>query len=293
MKDANYRFQIIANLGLLNSMSDEKYLQRYYKAKTGLDLDLDNPKLFNEKLQWLKLHDRKSCYTDMVDKYKAKEVVARIVGDQYVIPTLCVWGNENEIDFKRLPSKFVLKTTHGCGGMYICRGEVPDEEKVRKAMRKALKKNYYYHMREWPYKNVKPRILAEKYMQDGDIKNLTVYKVFNFNGTPKIIQTIQDDKTPEESIDYFDTEWNLLNLRQNYPNSKFHLAKPQTLDEMLRLSAECSKGIPFLRTDWYEINGRVYFSEFTFYSDAGVENFYPEKWNSVLGNWLDLPAKRE
>ena len=150
--------------------------------------------------------------------------------------------------------------------------------------------NYYYLWREWPYKDVKPRIIAEQFMQDRDYETLNVFKIFNFNGEPKVIQTIQNDKTSNETIDYFDTDWNLLELKQNFPNSKTPLQRPETLNEMLNVARVLSKNTaPFIRTDFYEINGKVYFSEFTFYSDAGFAKFTPENWDLKLGDWIKLP----
>ena len=148
--------------------------------------------------------------------------------------------------------------------------------------------NYYWGGREWPYKNVRPRVFAEEYMQNGTSQNLTVYKIFNCSGEPTIIQVIQDDKTRKETIDYFDIEWNLLDLHQNYPNSQYHLPKPSTLETMLCLAKKLSKDIPFVRTDFYEVNGKVFFSEFTFYSDDGFERFYPETWDKTLGDKINL-----
>ena len=288
VRNGHYRFLINAGQGLYDRWDDEKYIKRLYRASTGMTLDLNSPKRFNEKLQWLKLHDRNPLYTKMVDKCEAKRVVERLIGDEYVIPTIGVWESFDMIPFEKLPEQFVLKTTHGCGGMYICRDGNVDRDKARATLERTLKKNYFYHTREWPYKNVPPRILAEQYMQDGTERNLRVYKVFNFNGTPRLIQTIQNDKTADETIDYFDTEWNRLDMRQNYPNSSVPPQKPKTLELMLQLSTKCSIGIPFLRTDWYEVNGHVYFSEFTFFSDAGLEPFHPDEWDYRLGEWIHL-----
>ncbi len=276
--------------GFLNWLPDKAYLKMTYKINTGKKLDLKNPKTFNEKLQWLKLYDRNPEYTKMVDKYEVKKYVADIIGEEYIIPTLGVWDKFEDIDFDSLPDQFVLKCTHNSGGLVICRNKSTlDLEAIKKRFKKLLKKNYYCYGREWPYKNVKPRIIAEKYMQDGETKALPVYKFFCFDGEPKIIQTIQNDKQPNESIDYFDTDWNLLELRQNFPNSDNPLPKPLLLVKMLDLARALSKKKKgFLRVDLYQINGEIYFSEYTFFSDGGVAEFHPREWDHKLGDCISL-----
>ena len=293
LKDSKYRFNILDKLGFYRSWSDEKYLKKCYKLRLGRPLDLSNPKTFNEKLQWLKLYNRQSIYTNMVDKYSVKKIVADKIGEEYIIPTLGVWNSFDEIDFDTLPEQFVLKCTHDSGGLAICRDKSKfDVDSAKQKIEKSLNRNYYYYGREWPYKDVKPRIIAEKYMEDKSSDVLNVYKIFTFDGEPKIIQAIQGDKTASETIDYFDTEWNFLNMRQNFPNSTTHLHKPETLPKMLELARVLAKGVaPFLRVDFYEINGEVYFSEFTFYSDSGMARFDPEEWDLRLGEMIKLPTK--
>ena len=287
-------FFFLMSRGLTDSMSDERFLKASFRYSMDQELDLNNPKTFNQKLQWLKLYDRRPLYTQMVDKYAVRELIAEKIGDQYSIPLVGgPWDRPEDIDFDALPDQFVLKCTHDSGGLVICRDKAGlDRVAVRAKLSKCLKRNYFWSKREWPYKDVPPRILAEQYMQDGETKNLNVYKIFNFGGVPTLIQTIQNDKTREETIDYFDTEWKLLDLRQNFPNSAVPLPKPQTLTEMLRLAAKLSEGFPFLRTDFYEINGRVYFSEFTFYSDSGFERFHPDEWDEKLGALIRLPGEK-
>lgn len=252
--------------------------------------NLRNPETFNEKLQWLKLHDRKPEYSAMVDKHEVKKYIADRIGEKYVIPTIGVWERFEDIDFDKLPEQFVLKCTHDSGGLIICKDKNKlNIEAAKNKVNRSLGKNYYWHAREWPYKNVQPRILAEPFMKDGENDFLPVYKFMCFHGEPRIIQTIQNDKQPNESIDYFDTEWNLLELRQNFPNSEKPLLKPENLDEMCGLARKLSKGHAFLRVDFYVINGEIKFSEFTFYSDAGFSKFTPEFWDKTLGQWIDLP----
>ena len=280
--------------GVFNILPDKAYLSLMYRFRLGKRLRLKNPTTFNEKMQWLKLYNRKPIYTLMVDKYEVKKYVADLIGEEYVIPTLGIWDRFDDIDFDSLPDQFVLKTTHDSGGVIVCKNKSElDMSAARAKLEQSLGRNYYCHGREWPYKDVKPRIMAEKYMQDRNFEVLNVYKIFNFNGVPKLIQSIQGDKTAAETIDYFDTEWNLLDLKQNYPNSENPLPKPDTLDEMLELARKLSSGVaPFIRTDFYEVNGRVYFSEFTFFSDSGTAKFSPPEWDERLGSWIELPAKK-
>ena len=288
----SFRSFIVYGLGRL--IPDKLWIQiKYFQWFKKLP-NLKNPQTFNEKLNWLKLYDRRPEYTTMVDKYEAKKYVSDLVGSEYVIPTLGgPWNSFDEIDFDSLPEQFVLKTTHDCGGVVICKDKNTfDKNKAKVFLEKHLKNNYYLTCREWPYKNVKPRIFAEAYMKDGENDFLPVYKIMCFSGVPKIIQTIQNDKQPNESIDYFDTEWNLLKLKQNFPNSENPLSKPEKLAEMLEIAKVLSKGKNFIRVDLYVINEEIAFSEHTFYSDAGLAKFHPEGWDEKLGNWIVLPEIR-
>lgn len=293
LTDEEVRFGYLTLLGFYNHMNDSDFLKMAFKIHTGRVLNIEEPKTFNEKLQWLKLHDRKPEYTTMVDKYAVKEYVSKLIGEEYVIPTLGVWDRFEDIDFDSLPDQFVLKTTHDSGGVVICKDKSNfDLGAAKKKINKSLKRDYYCIHREWPYKDVQKRVIAEKFMKDRDYDTLNVFKIFNFGGIPKIIQVIQNDKTKDETIDYFDTEWNLLDMRQNFPNSEKPLPKPETLPVMLELARKLSaNNKTFLRTDFYEINGMVYFSEFTFYSDAGFAKFYPEHWDKTLGDWIKLSEK--
>lgn len=296
IKDPKVRFSFLASRGFYNNMPDEKYLKKKYKIMIGNELNLSNPQTFNEKIQWLKLYDRKPIYTTMVDKYKVKKYVSDIIGEEYIIPTIGVWDRFDDIDFDLLPNQFVLKCTHDSGGIVFVQDKKQlDIRAARIKLEKSLKRNYYYLGREWPYKNVKPRILAEKYMQEEQCMDhfsfnhsLKVYKFFTFDGEPYLIQVIQDDKKIDESIDYFDIEWNLLDLRQNYPNSKKHLSRPKHLNEMLNIVSKLGKGHPFLRIDLYDTNVGIFFSEFTFYSDDGMAKFIPTDWDYRLGQKIKI-----
>ena len=273
-------------------MNDEDYVKKMFKLKMGYELDLNNPLTFNEKLQWLKLYNQKSEYTAMVDKYSSKEIVSKKIGDKYIAKPYGVWDSVDEIYWELLPKQFVLKTTHDCGGVIVCKDkEKLNLNKCKKFLQKHMKREYFYHCREWPYKNVVPRIMAEEFLQDKDRAVLPVYKIFCFAGEPKIIQTIQNDKQINETIDYFDADWNALDLKQNYPNSKTPLPKPEKLDEMLSIARTLSTDTSFIRVDLYTVNEEIYFSEFTFFSDAGFASFSPKEWDEKLGELIKLPDK--
>lgn len=273
-------------------MDDEKYLKMRFRNRMGYEPDLNNPRTFNEKLQWLKLYDRKPLYTTMVDKVAVKKYVSDIIGADHIVPTIGVWDRFEDIDFNELPNKFVLKCTHDSGSIVICKDKSKfDVEYARKRLSIPLKYSYFWPDREWPYKNVPRRIICEEYIESEN-EVLDVYKIFNFMGEPRLIQMIQDDKTEHETIDYFDTNWNLLDLRQNFPNSEVHRQKPECLDKMLDYARLLSKDIPSVRTDFYIAYDRILFSEFTFFSDSGCERFYPDEWDLKLGNYIILPQKK-
>ena len=272
-------------------MDDVVYLKKRFVQRMGYELNLDCPRTFNEKLQWLKLFDRKPIYTDMVDKAAVKKIVADRIGEQYTIQTLGVYDSFDQIDFSVLPESFVLKCTHDSGSIVICKNiQEFDKKAAENKLEEALKKNYFWPDREWPYKDVPRKIIAESFLESkSDV--LEVYKIFNFWGSPELIQVIQDDKTDHETIDYFDVNWSLLNLHQNFPNSENHLSKPKQLEKMLQLARALSKDIPFIRTDFYLANDHIYFSEFTFFTDSGCEAFHPSEWDEKLGELLVLPEK--
>lgn len=295
LTSSNYRFNILANYGFFNHWADEKYLKRKFKSVFGYELDLDNPQTFNEKLQWLKLYDRNPFYTVMVDKVTVKELVAKQIGSQYIIPTLEVWDNPDDIDFDKLPNQFVLKCNHNSGlGMCICTDKNRlDIGKVKQELAKGLKQDYYLTNREWPYKNVPRKIIAEKFMVDEQTHELRDYKFFCFNGTPKMlfIATDRQNPTEETKFDFYDMDFNHLPFTNGHPNSHKPIAKPETFDEMVKLAAILSKNIPHVRVDFYEINGKVYFGELTFSHWSGFVKFEPHEWDKKIGDWLVLPNK--
>ena len=272
-------------------LPDEPYLRLNYFAHFGRKPDLKNPKTFNEKLQWLKLYDRKPEYTAMVDKYEAKRYVAERIGEEYIIPTYGVWDSVEEIDFDALPDKFVLKCTHDCGGLVICRDKASlDIPAAKKKLAKSLAFDYYKWGREWPYKDVPRRIIAERFMGN-DLKD---YKLFCFNGRPEITLVCSDRFTDTGLCeDFFDRDWNRLDLRRpKHGNSLAPIEKPVKFAQMQALAAELSRDMPFLRVDFYEIGGCLYFGEMTFFPASGFEGFEPREWDSKLGNMVTLPAEK-
>lgn len=291
--DKRYRYAVLARKGFLNALSDKWFIEKLFYSNMGYELDLNNPKTFNEKLQWLKLYDRKPEYTRMVDKYEVKKYVAEKIGKQYVIPTLGVWDKFDDIDFNSLPNQFVLKCTHDSGGLVICRNKSTfDLQSARKKIKKDLKQNYYWSCREWPYKNVKPRIIAEQYMEDEKTFELRDYKFFCFNGEAKLLFIATDRQTEgeETKFDFFDMEYNHLPFTNGHPNAKVPPEKPLCFDEMRALAEKLSAGIPHLRVDFYEVNGKVYFGELTFFHWSGMKPFEPEDWDEKIGDWLIVPS---
>lgn len=272
----------------LKFMPDDVYLKIIYRIKVGKKLDLKRPKTYTEKLQWLKLHDRKPVYTTMVDKYAAKQYITSIVGEEYVIPTLGVWEDFDSINFKLLPDKFVLKCTHDSGGLVICKNKaILDIDKARKKIEKSLKTNFYWVGREWPYKNVKPQIIAEKYMANEDDECLTDYKFFCFNGEPRIIY-VSKDKAENPTTDFFDENGKILPIRMRDPNSVNPPKLPEQFDEMKKIARKLSKGMRHLRVDFYIVDEKIYVGELTFYHNGGFSEVKPEEWNYKMGSMISI-----
>lgn len=286
-------FMFLSNRGFFNRMSDETYLKLRYNCIMGKKLNLDNPVTYNEKLQWLKLYDRKPEYTKMVDKYEAKKYVANIIGEEYIIPTLGVWDNADDIDFDTLPNQFVLKCTHDSGGLVICKDKAElDIENAKNTLNHFLSRNFYSVHREWPYKNVQPRIIAEKYMEDESGYELKDYKFFCFDGkvNAMFIATDRNEKT-ETCFDFFDCNFNHMPVLNGHPNAKKKIKKPLGFEKMIELAEKLSSGIPQVRIDFYDINGKVYFGEMTFFHWSGLKKFEPEKYDKIFGDWITLPNK--
>lgn len=276
-------------------LSDKLYLQWYYRLTMGEPLDLKNPKKLTEKLQWLKLHNRIPQYTTMVDKYAVKQYVAERIGQKYIIPTLGVWDKAEEIDFDILPNRFVLKTTHGGGGggIIICTNKDQlDKVKTIGYLNRSLKRgDIYRRLKEWPYKNVPRRIIAEQYMEDTKLKELRDYKFFCFNGQCKCFK-VDFDRFIKHRANYYDSMGRLLLFGEVAcpPLYEKKIDLPDNLNEMIDLANKLSKDVPFLRVDFYVVNGKIYFGELTFFPASGLGLFTSDEWNIRLGSWLQLPS---
>lgn len=295
IRDPEYRFRVLEERHFFDRMPDEKYLKARFRSVFGRELDLDRPKTFNEKLQWLKLYDRKPEYTIMVDKYLVREYIAETLGEEYLIPLLGVWDRPEDIDFDALPDSFVLKCNHNSGtGMYICKDKRQmDKGKVIRGLNKGLKEDYYLLGREWPYKDVPRKIICEKYMQDGVRDDLMDYKFMCFNGRVECV-FVCTDRFSEKGlrVTFFDRYWNRMPFERHYPKADYEIAKPIGIEKMISLAERLAKDLPFVRVDLYEINGAVYFGELTFFPGNGYEEFEPEQWDETLGSWIELPKKK-
>ena len=273
---------------------DKLYLSMLFKLLVGYNIDWNNPKSFNEKLNWLKLYHRKQLYTSLVDKAQVKDYVSKIIGEQYVIKTLGIWDSTSNIEWKSLPEQFVLKTTNGGGGggVIICKSKHDlNKEKIEAMLNQALKQNIYRGLREWPYKNVIPRILAEEYLEDSQYHELPDYKFFCFDGEVKALFVATERFSGDVKFDFFDSDFNHLDIVQKHPMSQNVIKKPACFEEMKQIASNLSKGIPHVRIDLYEVNGRVYFGEMTFYHHGGMVPFHPSNWDYIFGSWLRLPNK--
>lgn len=291
--DPKIRFGYLSTIGFYNWMSDEQFLKKEYFLQMGKKLNLNDPKTFNEKLQWLKIHNRKPGYTTMVDKYAAKQYVADRIGERYIIPTLGVWEHFDDIDFDNLPNQFVLKCTHDSGGIVICRDKSKlDKKAAKKKLEYYLRRKYYYIHREWPYKNVPKRIIAEQYLSNDEKSDeLSDYKVLCFNGEPKLIEIHRGRFSGHHTQDFYDVNWNKTEFEQpEDPLSDEIMKKPVFADKMLELSRTLAENIPHVRIDWYYTGGKLLFGEITFFDGSGFCPFIDNQ-DEILGSWITLPQK--
>lgn len=274
-------------------LPDDIYLKIRYFIEMGYPLNLENPKLYNEKLQWLKLYDQKQIYSDLVDKYKVKAIVAKKIGEKYIIPTIGVWDNIDQINFNNLPDKFVLKTTHGGGstGVFICKDKnTINKDFLKKKFNKLLKRsNEYIYFKEWPYKNASRKIIIEKLI--GNSKSALIdYKFYCFNGVPKVV-AVATGRYSDLRFDYFDMNFNHLEFEQGGKNSSNPIDRPKGFDQMIEIAAKLSENLPHVRVDLYNDNGIIYFGELTFFDSSGFAKFYPPEWDQIFGSWIELPTK--
>ena len=271
-------------------MEDTAFLKLQYKNIIGKKLNLNNPQTFNEKLQWLKLNDRKDIYTTMVDKYEVKKYVSDVIGEKYIIPTLRIYNSFDEIDFEKLPNKFVVKCTHDSGSTIICKDKKKfDIKKAKKKINKALKYNYYYAGREWPYKNVKPRIIIEEYIEAQELKDLRDYKFFCFNGKVNLFK-VDFNRFLEHRANYYDKSLKLLEFGEEVcpPDFEKKIEIPKDIMKMMLLAEKLANGTKFVRIDFYYTNKKIYFGEMTFYPASGFGKFIPDSWDERLGEMINL-----
>lgn len=288
--DKGYRWLVLGSFGKCKDVDDKEYLETVFDAAVGYPLNLDDPKTFNEKIQWLKLYNRNPQYTSLVDKYEVKQYISTVLGDSFLIPTIGVWNNFEDIDFERLPNRFVLKCTHDSHGLVICKDKVMFDKKIaKKKISHCLRKNFYWLGREWPYQNVIPRIIAEEYIEEKETKELRDYKFFVFNGKVKCFKIDYNRFTSHGSC-YFDVEGNQLPFSEKLFNKELttNLRIPDNLHKMIEIAEKLAADMPFVRVDLYNVDGQILFGEFTFYPASGFGSFTSNEWDVKLGNWLDL-----
>ena len=291
--DKRTRIRVLNRNGLYSKLGDQEYLSKMFYAYLGHELNLKNPKTFNEKIQWLKLYNRKPEYTMIVDKYMVRDYIAEKLGDEYLIPFLGVWDDPDEIDFGALPNQFVLKCNHNSGtGMCICKDKSKlDIQSVKKNLWKGLKEDYFLTSREWPYKDVPRKIIAENYMVDESGVELKDYKILCFNGKPDNIMVCTGRSSGNVRYYFFDRNWNFLKYQHvdvDIPDD-FKLPKPEHLDEMFKIADVLCKGFPLVRVDLYQADNRVYFGELTFYPDSGFDTDILPSTDKLFGEKLVLP----
>lgn len=283
------KLYIIRKIG--KKINDKKYLQLLYKIRFDKKIDFDNPKTFNEKLNWLKLYDRNDKYTMLADKYLVKEYVEKTIGKEYVIKNYKIWENVEDINLDELPCKFVMKCNHDSGGLIICKNkENINLEDVKDKLKRSLENNYFYYKREWPYKNIKPLILVEEFIEDKEMEDLRDYKFMCFNGVPKFVYiTVKNDNIWEN---YYDMEFNPVEINHGFPRYKEEFKKPENFDEMVKIAKQLSKDIPFVRIDLHNTDGKIYFGEFTFYDWGGLRPYSDEKYDKLLGDLLKIEGRK-
>ena len=291
-------YKVVYSLGsrmMLKWIPDSIYLKLIYRARMGQKLNLQKPETFNEKIQWLKLYDRQPLYTELVDKYEVRKHISKIIGEEYLIPLIGVWDRFEDIDFSKLPNQFVLKCTHDSGGLVICTDKTKlDINLAKKKINKSLNRNYYYPGREWPYKDVKPRIICEKYMVDESGLELKDYKLMCFNGEVKcLFVCLNRNSVNGLNVDFYDMDWTPMPFEKHFPKSNTIIPEPKNFSKMVEIAEILAKQIPFVRVDLYEVKGRIYFGELTFHPGGGFEKFNPEKYDYVQGSWIKLPIKKK
>lgn len=276
--------KILVKLAVI--LPDSIYIKMVYYTKLKRRMNLANPKTYNEKLNWLKLHDRKAQYKIMVDKYDAKEYVARLIGEKYIIPIYGVWNHFNDIDFSVLPEQFVLKTTHDSGGVVIVRNKSEMEKgKVKNTIEGSLNNNYYYLCREWPYKDLKHRIIAEKVISETVPND---YKFFMFNGRMDSVMVCTDRESGHPTFRFYDEKWKRLYYQKKELEPKTDVEKPENYEEMIEIAKKLSEGFLHVRVDLYNVNGKVFFGELTLFDQGGFDTDISYDTDLYWGSKIDL-----
>ena len=268
---------------------DKLYLSLYYRLTFHRQLHWRNPQTFNEKLSWLKIYNRRPEYTQMADKYAVKQHVANLVGGGYIVDNLLVTDSWDEIDFSVLPERFVIKCTHDSGGAFVCRDKNTfDFEGTRQIIERNFKRNYFFPCREWPYKNIQPRIIIDRYLDDHTGNELRDYKWWCFNGVPTYMYCTIKGKDVYEN--FYDMDFKPVAIDHGFPRHQPEFERPANFELMKELATKLSQGIPFVRVDFFDVEGKVYFGEFTFYDWAGLRPFGGD-WDKKLGALIKLPEK--
>lgn len=274
-------------------LSDAEYVKYQYYLRFHEHLNLQNPTSFNEKIQWLKLYDRNPQYSQFVDKYAVREYIQTMIGKQYLVPLLGTWKSVKDVDVAKLPQQFVIKTTHDSGGCVVCRNKSAWDSASKRKISKSLKRDYYWFGREWPYKNVPHRIIAEQYLssENGDMID---YKLMCFNGKVKCILVCTDRLNGKGlKKTFYSPTWERMPFKRPGPDSPKEVPVPKNLADMIRIAEHLSEGLSFIRVDLYEVGDTVYFGELTLYPSSGAEAFCPPAWDRILGDWITLPGLSE
>lgn len=286
------RFSFLASKGLYDRVPEPQYLKKLYKLSVGKDLELSCPTGFTEKIQWIKLYDRNPQYTIMQDKLLMRDFVTERIGSEYLIPLIGSWDKADDIDITAFPDQFVLKCNHDCASVIICRDKSTfNFTEAKSKLNKCLQTDYSKYSVEWAYKDIPRRIIAEKYMQDGETETLTDYKFYCFNGKAKMVMAISGaPHSVERKHTIYDMKWERMPVyKKNDIDSEASFEKPACLEAVAALAEKISEGIPFVRVDFYIINNHPYFGEVAFYPDSGFLEFYPEEWEKRIGSWIELP----
>ncbi|WP_165247919.1 ATP-grasp fold amidoligase family protein [Adlercreutzia sp. ZJ141] len=278
----------------LRAISDRTYINLFYYAYQGIFPNLNNPEGFNEKLQWLKLHTYNEFYTNLTDKYLVKNYVAKILGDQHVIPTLAVWDRVEDIDAQKLPESFVLKCNHDSGSVVVCKDiKNFDIDSAKKKLGKALKRNYFWKSREPNYRKIKPKVIAEQYVEDVGKNELTDYKFFCFDGVARFVQ-VDSGRFSQHIRNFYTTDWEFIDVEYGCANDKRLVQDPPIhFREMLDMAEMLSEGIPHVRVDFYDTGAQVFFGEMTFHHGGGVMDITPPFYDRLWGSYLSLPTTQE